>query len=257
MPRQGESTYFKAYRIVQYFARFGCNTLFYAFLTLFKGNPVQDTVPADSTLFTIYSQMQRWFFYRPSDPDHILNRITDEEYERDQFLPFWAEHWPSSEVLLSYCINNLPPDSRTICELGCGLGIISAALATTGRSILATDIAPQACVYSSANMRKYSGKGNILCCDWRHPPFKQTFDCIIASDILYEQRWIEPIVLFLQNHLASAGSALIADPTRQHWVDFKSRIRSSGFVIETVKRKKVNDGKTLVEILKIQKENLD
>ncbi len=214
---------------------------------------MQKTTPPDSILFTVESNDAAWSFYRPADPDLILNQITDEEYEKDRFLPFWAEHWPSSEVLFSYCTDTLQQRYTSICELGCGLGIISTALATAGHPVIATDISFQACSYTAANMRKYTENGRILCCDWRFPPFTNHFDLIVASDILYEKRWIEPVLLFLKNHLTENGSALIADPTRQNWEEFKSSAVSSGFAIEVIVQEKVNEGKTMVEILKIQK----
>lgn len=212
------------------------------------------SVTPDNTVFTFRSRDATWSFIRPSDPDFLLNQISDEEYEKDQFLPFWAEHWPSSEVLFSYCIDNLGRQFTSICELGSGLGVISAALAAQGHPVFATDISTQGCAYTAMNMRKYSSNGTIVCCDWRLSPFKNRFDCILGSDILYEKRWIAPVLLFLQTHLTDNGIALIADPCRDNWENFKNLAPDYGFgLIESVRKERVNEGKTSVEIIKLKK----
>ncbi len=214
---------------------------------------MRETIPQNSKLFTLQSKKGTWSFYRPADPDQILNQITDEEYEKDSYLPFWAEHWPSSEVLFSYCLDTLPKKNQSACEIGCGLGVISSALAARGHPIIATDISFYACQYTAANMYKYSTSGKrVLCFDWRYAPFKQRFDLIIASDILYEKRWIKPVLSFLKENLLENGVALIADPTRNYWETFKQQAVDEGFKTEVIHERVVNEGKTIVEILKIK-----
>ncbi len=215
---------------------------------------MREAIPQDSKLFTLRSKRDTWSFYRPSDPDRILNQITDEEYEKDYYLPFWAEHWPSSEVLFTWCLDTLPEKFQSICELGCGLGVISAALTARGYPVIATDISPYACKYSAANMSKYNDSvKKIVCSDWRDTPFKKQFDCIIASDILYEERWINTVLSFLRNHLLEHGIAFIADPTRNYWETFKQQAVEDGFQTEVVHTQIVNEGKTKVEILRLKK----
>ena len=41
-------------------------------------------------------------FVRPADPDALLQSITEEQFAKDEFLPYWAEHWPCSDVLAHY-----------------------------------------------------------------------------------------------------------------------------------------------------------
>ncbi len=212
---------------------------------------MQIKTPENSTLFTIHSNSGAWTFHRPGDPDEIVNQITDEEFEKDQFLPYWAEHWPASEVLFSYCADNLKTTFGSVCELGCGLGVVSALLASRGYPVLATDISPQACIYAAINMQKYASLGAVVCGDWRYSAFRQHFDCIIASDILYEKRWVEPVLTFLKNHLSEKGTALIVDPMRDSWELFKNRTPDYGFETIEIISGLANNGKTCVEILKL------
>jgi SAM-dependent methyltransferase len=205
----------------------------------------------ESMKFSISAYDSSWDFIRPADPDLVLARITDLEYEKDQFLPFWAEHWPSAEVLLDYCLSNIPDGNLLFGELGAGLGIVSSILAANGHFIVSMDISPSACRYASANILRHNPFCRVLCCDWRYPPFVNKFDRIIASDILYEKRWITPILAFLKNHLEPRGHALIADPMRNYWQVFKDEAAHAGFNVASILKKIVNDGKTTVEVLKI------
>lgn len=207
--------------------------------------------PEGSKKFFLNYTNQELIFFCPEDQDTIINQITDEECKKDTFFPYWAEHWPSSEVFFAYCSNQFPKHYKNICELGAGLGVISAILVKKGNNIITTDISYQSCIYSSANILNHECSNKTVCCDWRHSPFKQKFDCILASDILYEKRFIEPVIKFLKSNLTQNGHAYIADPCRSYWNFFKSEIVFKGFKIEEVQKEKVNDNKTTIEIIKI------
>jgi predicted nicotinamide N-methyase len=180
--------------------------------------------------------------------------MTDEQYERDKFLPYWAQQWPACLPLFNYLslhASSVIPVSGIVCEMGSGLGIISMLLASGRNRIVATDIAPDACRYSIYNMRQYASYPQVLCSDWRVPPFSVKFDTIIASDILYEQRWISVVLDFLTTSLKNDGAAIIADPCRQWWLEFQNAAIDRGFALNKIWQEIVNQGKTTVEILRL------
>ncbi len=188
---------------------------------------------------------------KPKDPEVVLETVTDKQYDKDKFLPYWAEIWPSSEILLQYLVEN---DFKTakVLEMGCGIGHISTLLSKRSLYCVASDISPEACLYAASNIRNNEGSGTALCCDWRTPPFKRnSFDLIVASDVLYEKRWIEIVLFFLSYNIAIDGVALIADPCRSHWKLFKDAAQQNGFTWEVVKTAEVNNHKSKVEILKL------
>ncbi len=166
----------------------------------------------------------------PENPEALLDALTDEEYEKDQLLPYWAEQWPSSRALLSFLSDRPIPKEWLLCELGCGLGMISAAEASlTDAFTVATDIAPQGCRFTRYNIMTNGGTPRVVCGDWRHLPFRQRFDAVIASDVLYEQRWIEPVIAAIDRLLKPDGRAWIADPCRRFWPLFKESLGRRGF----------------------------
>ena len=72
---------------------------------------------------------------RPRDSEALLD---EEAFEREEFLPYWAELWPSSLALARAIAGRALRGARTL-ELGCGLGLPSIAAALAGGRVLATD----------------------------------------------------------------------------------------------------------------------
>ena len=56
---------------------------------------------------------------RPRDAEALLD---EEAFEREEFLPYWAELWPSSLALARAIAGRALRGARTL-ELGCGLGL--------------------------------------------------------------------------------------------------------------------------------------
>jgi|WetSurMetagenome_2_1015567.scaffolds.fasta_scaffold00046_46 predicted nicotinamide N-methyase len=193
-------------------------------------------------------------FVRPADPEKILDSLTDEEYEKDKMLPYWAEQWPASFGLYRYLearCRYILPSAGLVCELGGGIGVISSLIAANGIRCVATDISFNACLFSRYNMHSNATHAPVACFDWRHSCFGRVFDCIVASDIIYEERWIEPVLGFLRDTLVDGGFALIADPRRQWWEPFQHNVPAFGFSCKVSGEEPANDGKTRVEILKL------
>ena len=185
----------------------------------------------------------------------VLEAINKTHSDNDRFLPYWAERWPSNGPLLTYLSKRSIPRHALILELGCGLGIISAALSLqTGASVVASDIAREGCRFAAYNIFANGGVPQVVCADWRHPPFKQRFDLIIASDVLYEERWIDPILDCIGELLTQNGSAWIADPCRRFWNRFKQRTAQRGFLQRLLYRSSDDEGTTTVEILELTKQ---
>lgn len=187
----------------------------------------------------------------PADQNEVLDSIPDEQYEKDQFLPYWTEHWPSTGPLCTL-LQHFPiaGDSR-ICELGCGLGVISTLLALRGLFTISTDISHDGCRFAACNISANGSTPAVICCDWRHPPFRSCFNLVIASDVLYEKRWIGPIISCVEKLMTPDGKTLIADPRRRFWDSFKMEVRQRGLHCRTLEEVKVDAGKTTVEIIEI------
>jgi predicted nicotinamide N-methyase len=153
---------------------------------------------------------------RVRDIDKLIDSISEEEFNKDERLPYWADLWPSSIALSEYIIENHTLfRGKKILELGCGLGLVGITATAIGGEVLFTDYDPHALGFAQKNFkRNFNRPASVQLLDWRDSGDSQTFDIILAADIIYEERWLEPILHVLDDKLTLSGIAYIADPDR-------------------------------------------
>lgn len=166
---------------------------------------------------------------RPENSDAL---ITEEDYVRDERLPYWADLWPSSFVLARH-VASLEGGGRALLELGCGVGLASVAAARAGFHVTATDYYDDAVAFACVNVaRNHLPAPAVRMVDWRALPADLgLFDVVIASDVLYEPRYPGLIADVLAQTLAPEGEALIADPGRVAAPDFPVQCEARGLTV--------------------------
>src|SRR3954454_23385779 len=91
---------------------------------------------------------------RPRDSEALLD---EHAFEQDEFLPYWAELWPSGVALA----RQVAPRARHGAgggEFGCGLGRPSLAAALAGGRVLATDWSQPALDLLSRNAERNAAR---------------------------------------------------------------------------------------------------
>lgn len=166
---------------------------------------------------------------RPENSDAL---ITEEDYVRDERLPYWADLWPSSFVLARH-VASLQGGGRRLLELGCGVGLASVAATRAGFHVTATDYYDDAVAFACVNVaRNHLPAPAVRMVDWRALPADLgVFDVVIASDVLYEPRYPGLIADVLARTLAPDGEALIADPGRVAAPDFPVQCEARGLTV--------------------------
>jgi len=147
---------------------------------------------------------------RPRDFEDLL---TDEAFEREELLPYWAHLWGSAVALARALGRELSPGCRVL-ELGCGLGLPSIAAARAGARVTASDWSRQAVEATTANAARNGVELETLLADWDQPePLveRAPWDLVIAADVLY-QRKKEKTLLALLPRLGC--TVLLAEPGR-------------------------------------------
>jgi len=153
---------------------------------------------------------------RPRDSEALLD---EEAFEREEFLPYWAELWPSSVALARAVGKRALRGARTL-ELGCGLGLPSIAAALAGGRVLATDWSVEAVGMTAANAERNGAELETLVCSWTAPQpllAEAPWDLVLASDVLYERRNAELLLDLLPRLTAEVW---LADPGRPPAVRF-------------------------------------
>jgi predicted nicotinamide N-methyase len=150
---------------------------------------------------------------RPRDADAL---ISEERFEHDEFLPYWAELW-SSGVALAHDVSRRALRGAPVLELGCGLGLPSIAAALAGGRVLATDWSPDAVRATEQNARRNGVEIETAVVAWGAPePIVERgpWRWVLASDVLYEPRNVDLLLELLPRLVERSGEVLIADPSR-------------------------------------------
>jgi predicted nicotinamide N-methyase len=166
---------------------------------------------------------------KPANPDDL---IREEDFVKDERLPYWADVWPSS-IILAEKLLELDGSGRTALELGCGVGLSTLAATSAGFDVLSTDYYEDALDVTRANVfRNLGSLARTRLVDWRHfPTDLGMFDLVFASDVLYEKEYAELLPILLLRLLAPGGLALSADPGRVAAPIFVERCGTHGLAI--------------------------
>ena len=152
-------------------------------------------------------------------PRRAEDLIDEDDYERDERLPYWAELWPSARVLAAELAGR-DLAGRRVVELGCGVGLPAIVAALAGARVLATDWYREALAFVDANAAQAGVDVATMLVDWSGPPPALTeaapYDLVVGADLLYEERNGVALAALLPRLLPPGGEALIADPRRPH-----------------------------------------
>lgn len=150
---------------------------------------------------------------RPRDADALID---ERAFADDEFLPYWAELWPSG-VGLARAIADRSWAGAPVVELGCGLGLPSVAAALGGARVLATDWSADALVAAQRTAADNGTQVATLRVDWAAPEelvARGPFRAVLAADVLYEARNIAPLLELIPRLLGPGGELWLADPGR-------------------------------------------
>src|SRR3954468_7525315 len=157
---------------------------------------------------------------RPRDSEALLD---EHAFEDEEFLPYWAELWPSG-VALAPAIADRSRGGAAVPERGCGLGLPSPAAALGGGRVLATDWSPAALDLLAANAERNGARLETALVRWEDPDAlldRAPWDLVLAADVIYERRNV-PVLADLLPRLG--GEVLLADPGRTALDGFLERL---------------------------------
>lgn len=181
---------------------------------------------------------------RPREPEALLDEAAFAA--RDEFLPYWADLWPSA-VALAREVAPRALRGRRVLELGCGLALPAIAAAQSGARVTATDWAPEAIAALAANAARNGVVVEGLVLDWREPEVllaRAPWDVVLAADVLYEARNVAPLLALLPQ---LGGEVLLADPGRRTAEPFFAALAGIG---AEARRRTIEHGRVTVHALR-------
>ncbi|HTN76265.1 MAG TPA: methyltransferase domain-containing protein, partial [Pirellulaceae bacterium] len=185
----------------------------------------QRTIPGGWRDETVEIAGRRFDLLLPASPDDVFYHL-EHHPEAAADLghdPYWAQLWPTSRKLAETLLSGSQTWSGTAIELGCGVGLVGLAAATLGMQVTFSDYNPLAVELALENARRNGfSQATGLVLDWRDPP-AQTFDAILASDVIYDRKLHQPLLNTLAQ-LSHANSTI--------WIGDGGRSATEEFVAE-------------------------
>ncbi|MDR2825421.1 MAG: 50S ribosomal protein L11 methyltransferase [Deltaproteobacteria bacterium] len=151
---------------------------------------------------------------------------------QDERLPYWVELWPASIALSDWLLLNKERISGKKClDLGCGLGLTALVASSLNAQVLAVDYEEEALRYARLNAALNKARPPLwTVMDWRVPAVRpKAVDFIWGGDIMYERRFIDPVLDFLEYALAEGGLVWLAEPNRNVYADFRAALLQRGW----------------------------
>lgn len=170
----------------------------------------------------------------PAEPEALID---EEEFDRDERLPYWADVWPSSIVMARH-VAMLDAAGKTLLELGSGAGLVATAAALAGFHVTVSDYYEDSLRFSRANVQRHAHvdpAAQLL--DWRALPGNlPRYDVVVGSDVLYEKQYGILVAEAIARTLKGDGRAYITDPGRIATRDFIDEITRRGLHVRTLER---------------------
>lgn len=160
---------------------------------------------------------------RPPSADALID---EERFADDEFMPYWAELWPSG-LELARAVAERELEGSRVLELGCGLGLPSLAAAARGADVLATDWAGDALALLQENAARNGLQLEAALVRWSEPgPLVDAapWDLVLGADLLYEPRNVDTLLDVLPR---LGAHVLLAEPGRPTAERFFERAAAS------------------------------
>ena len=160
---------------------------------------------------------------RPRVADALLD---EEAFEHEEFLPYWAELWPSA-LALAQEVARQDVEERRVLELGCGLGLPSIVAALGGGHVLATDWSPDAVEVAARNAERNGAELETALASWGSASAlvdAAPWDLVLGADLLYERRNVEQLLALLPR---LGDEVLLSEPGRPFESTFLEHARET------------------------------
>jgi predicted nicotinamide N-methyase len=195
------------------------------------GPTIRETVLIEDRTFVIS---------RPSESDRLLSHpVIRSAFAADEYLPYWADLWPASRMLAKAILREPWPTAGEgrgleVLEIGCGLGLPGIAALAVGLPVIFSDYDATALRFADANARANGfDRFRLLQMDWRWPPLDLRVPVVLASDLIYELRNVEPLVNLIQHVLLPDGQCLLTDQDRVPSLALREALTARGLTYTT------------------------
>src|SRR5438132_2719551 len=178
---------------------------------------------------------QTFIIARPDESDRLLDHpFVRAAFAADEYLPYWAELWPAARMLAKAILREPWTPGTEALEIGCGLGLPGVVALSKGLRVTFSDYDATALRFAAENARLNGFEEfRTLQMDWRNPPADLRVPVVLASDLIYEQRNVDPLVTLIRKVLAPNGLCLLTDQDRTPAATLQQTLTANGLAFTT------------------------
>ena len=184
---------------------------------------------------TVFVEDRTYWIDHPGEADKLhKNSVVQDANIKDDYMPYWAELWPAARMLAKAILHEPWLPGIEALEIGCGLGLPGIVALSMGVRVTLSDYDLCALCFAADNARLNGYEDfRTMQLDWRASPDDWCVPMILASDLVYEMRNVEPVVAFVKNVLQPRGICLLTDQDRVPAHVFKECLHSAGLPFTT------------------------
>lgn len=200
--------------------------------------PENHSADARGAVITARCAGRSWRLERAANLEELWDAMTEDASAfADERIPYWTELWPSSLVLADWlALSRADIAGRHCLDIGCGLGLTALAGQWLGARVLGMDYEEAALNFARRNA-EINGVPQPLwtLMDWRRPALaRHAFARIWGGDIMYEKRFVAPVLRLLAHALAPGGAAWVAEPGRTVYEAFRHALTAASWTARRV-----------------------
>jgi predicted nicotinamide N-methyase len=148
--------------------------------------------------------------------------------------PYWALPWIGARAIAARLLATPPPSNASVLEIGCGLGLAGVAAGRDGAHVTFSDYVPEALEFARANAELHRLRAyDTRIVDFTRDRIDRRFDMVVAADVVYEPPSYQPLVAFLDAHVANHGVVLLTESLRADAKRVLALLAARGFTIDT------------------------
>jgi predicted nicotinamide N-methyase len=154
--------------------------------------------------------------YGVSNWDTFVERLGREGEAYVKHFPFWVKVWEASIVLADHLTGISLGKKKDVLEIGAGMGVTGLLLAAMGHHVTITDYEEDALSLLKMNI-EHNGLKNVRVkkLDWNKPDLTGRYDIICGSELVYNEAFIQPIMMLLEEYLRPGGTVFLAHDVRR------------------------------------------
>lgn len=152
----------------------------------------------------------------------------------DGYAPYWTDLWPAARMLAKAILREAWTPGSEALEIGCGLGLPGVAALSRGLRVTFSDYDPVALHFAGENARRNGWRDfQLLRLDWRSWSGELRFPVVLASDLIYELKNVEPLLDLIRRVLLPGGRCLLTDQDRVPSHALRATLAAKGLIYTT------------------------